>query len=41
MSRVTLELLREVCPKTKATVLAKYVEPLNKIGDHFDLFENP
>jgi putative chitinase len=41
MSRVTLELLREVCPKTKATVLSKYVEPLNKIGDHFDLFENP
>ena len=41
MSRVTLELLREVCPKTKATVLAKYVEPLNKIGEHFDLFENP
>ncbi len=41
MSRVTLELLRAVCPKTKATVLSKYVEPLNKIGEHFDLFENP
>ena len=41
MSKVTLELLRELCPKTKATVLSKYVEPLNKIGEHFDLFENP
>ena len=41
MSKVTLELLRELCPKTKATVLSKYVEPLNKIGAHFDLFENP
>ena len=33
MSRVTLELLREVCPKTKATVLAKYVERLITKGD--------
>lgn len=41
MSNVTLELLKEICPKTKATVLAKYVEPLNKVGHHFDLFENP
>ena len=41
MSKVTLPLLREICPKTRATVLSKYVEPLNKIGDHFDLFENP
>ena len=31
MSRVTLELLREVCPKTKATVLAKYVEQFRNI----------
>ena len=41
MSKVTLELLKELCPKTKATVLSKYVDPLNKIGEHFDLFENP
>jgi putative chitinase len=41
MSKVTLELLKELCPKTKATVLSKYVEPLNKVGEHFDLFENP
>ena len=38
---VTLELLKEICPKTKATVLAKYVEPLNTVGEHFGLFENP
>jgi putative chitinase len=41
MSKVTLELLRELCPKTKSTVLAKYVEPLNKTGDHLGLFKNP
>lgn len=41
MANITLELLKEICPKTKAIVLAKYVEPLNAIGEHFDLFENP
>lgn len=41
MSKVTLELLKEICPKTKSTVLAKYVEPLNEVGEHFGLFENP
>lgn len=41
MSYVTLELLKQICPKTKPTVLAKYVEPLNLVGDHYGLFENP
>ena len=41
MSQVTLELLKEICPKTKSTVLAKYVDPLNEVGEHFGLFENP
>lgn len=41
MSHVTLELLKEICPKTKSTVLEKYVEPLNEVGEHFGLFENP
>ena len=41
MAKITLELLKEICPSTKSIVLAKYVEPLNIIGEHFDLFENP
>lgn len=41
MGKVTLELLKEICPKTKATVLAKYVGPLNTVGEHFGLFDNP
>ena len=41
MSKVTLELLKQVCPKTKQSVLLRYVEPLNKVGEHFDLFKNP
>ena len=41
MSQVTLDLLTKICPKTKSTVLLKYVEPLNLVGEHFGLFENP
>ena len=41
MGKVTLELLKEICPKTKATVLTKYVGPLNIVGEHFGLFDNP
>ncbi len=41
MSQVTLNLLKQICPATKSTVLAKYVDPLNVVGEHFGLFENP
>lgn len=38
---VTLELLQELCPKTKASILEKYVDPFNEVGEHFGMFENP
>ena len=41
MNKVTLTLLKQICPNTKEIVLAKYVEPMNIVGEHFDLFENP
>ena len=41
MSTVTLNLLKQICPATKSTVLAKYVDPLNTVGEHFGFFENP
>lgn len=41
MGKVTLQLLKEICPKTRSTVLTKYVEPLNTVGEHFELFDNP
>ncbi len=41
MNKVTLELLRKIFPKTSAATLARYVTPLNTIGEHIDLFENP
>ena len=37
---VTLELLQEICPKTKSSILINYVEPLNIVGEHILLFEN-
>jgi len=41
MSEVTLELLQKICPNTKSTVLAKFFDPLNTVGHHFGLFDNP
>ena len=40
MATVTLELLQKICPNTKASVLSRYVDPLNKVGEAFDLFQN-
>lgn len=37
---ITLQMLQKVCPKTKAETLAKYVDPINKIGQQYKLFEN-
>ena len=41
MGKVTLELLKDICPKTRSTVLAKYVGALNTVGEHYGLFDNP
>lgn len=41
MGKVTLDLLKQICPQTKATVLATYVDPLNTVGQRFGLFDNP
>lgn len=41
MEKVTLELLKQICPTTKTTTLSKYVDALNTVGKHFGLFENP
>jgi putative chitinase len=41
MHKVTIELLRQICPKTRVARLAPYVEPLNIVGQHFGLFQNP
>lgn len=40
MSKITLDLLRKMCPATKSTTLAKYVEPLNTVAQHYGMFEN-
>jgi putative chitinase len=35
--QVTLELLKRIAPKTKDTILTKYVDPLNKVADHYEM----
>lgn len=37
---ITLDLLKAICPKTKPTILEKYVEPMNKVTAHYDMLEN-
>ena len=39
--QVTLELLQRICPKTKRTVLAKYVDALNDVCEYYDMYKNP
>lgn len=41
MNKVTLSLLKEICPNTKSSILERYVGPLNEVGEHYGLFENP
>ena len=37
---ITIELLQKICPKTRKSVLERYVGPLNEVGRHYELFEN-
>jgi putative chitinase len=37
MSVITLELLQKICPKTKASVLQQYVEPLNEVCQYYEI----
>lgn len=41
MYHVTLELLQQLCPKTKPHVLQQYVEPLNEVAEYYDLTASP
>lgn len=38
---VTLELLQAVCPKTKKSVLEKYVYALNDVAQYYEMTANP
>ncbi len=39
--KVTLELLQKICPKTKASVLEQYVQPLHDVAEYYDMYDNP
>lgn len=34
---ITIKLLQSLCPKTKAVVLQKYIEPLAEVTEHYDI----
>lgn len=38
---ITLDLLKQLCPKTKTVVLESYLEPLNTVCQYYDMFDNP
>lgn len=37
---ITLQLLQNICPKTKSPILEPYIEPLIYVAEHYDLLEN-
>ena len=38
---VTLDLLTHMCPRTKASILEGYVEPLNTVAEYYEMNVNP
>ena len=38
---VTLDLLTHMCPRTKASILEGYLEPLNTVAEYYDMNVNP
>lgn len=39
--KVTLDLLKALCPKTKESVLALYVDALHDVAEYYDMYDNP
>ena len=37
---VTLDILKALCPKTKPAILESYVEPINTVGEYYEMFAN-
>ena len=35
---ITLELLQQLCPKTKASVLQVYAEPVHEVAEYYDMY---
>ena len=38
---VTLDLLIHICPKTKVSVLDRYIEPINTVAEYYEMNVNP
>lgn len=39
--QITQDILQQICPKTKAAVLGRYVYALNDVCQYYDMFDNP
>lgn len=37
---INLQNLQTLCPKTKSSILEGYVEPLNTVGEYYEMFDN-
>jgi putative chitinase len=38
---ITVEILQAICPKTKKATLEQYVDAINDVAKHYNMFENP
>ena len=39
--KITLELLKALCPTTSEKTLSTFIEPFNTVAEHYDMFDNP
>jgi putative chitinase len=37
---ITLDILQQLCPKTKKSVLEKYAVPLHEVAEYYDMYQN-
>ena len=38
---ITVEILQQLCPKTKRAVLETYALPIHEVAEYYDMYENP
>lgn len=38
---ITVDILQQLCPKTKRAVLEKYALPIHEVAEYYDMYKNP
>ena len=41
MKQVSVDILQQLCPKTKRSVLEMYAEPIHEVAEYYDMYQNP